>query len=172
MCEITQEEAVVKFSELMNPFLSSVVIPPALVETVINFYSNFRVMGASLENCDDMLLLEWGVNRPFLISSFTDFRFLAHNAPNFSDRQLQWLGLTRQIFTPTDECVEFDAGAIALCTYLFFEEKSGSEPASELWISYPSELNDKLDEFLQNPFVANLVSSKPSLLNVFVTYIG
>lgn len=173
LSEISQEEAVVQFSELVKPFLSSdSVNPHAVIEAVRDFYRYVRIAGAS----SDMLLLEWGTKRPFLISSFIDFSDLTlveRDAIKEADYEWQWLGLTRQIFVP-DEINEgeFDAGAIALCVHLFFGEKVGGEPASHVWVDSLNELDDGLTEFLRNPFVAQLITSTPSLVNGFVTAIG
>ncbi len=156
----------------MKPFLSSSANPRLLIETVANFYRDFRVADASIETDGDMLLLEWGTTKPNLISDFTDFRFLTDDDINFDEREFQWLGLTRQIFASENDEAEFDDEAIALCAYLFFNEKFGGEPSANLWVSDPGELNDKLKEFLQNPFVENLVNSEPSFVNAFVTYVG
>ncbi len=162
----SEEETVAKFAELLNPFLHSAVNPLSVIEVVANFYRNFRIAGTSLEDSDDMLLLEWGTNRPF---RFTGFRYLLGDV-DMEHSERQWLGLTRQIFfPPTEEDMEFGAGAIQLCAHLYFEESSGKSTPSALWVSHPDELDDQIAEFLENPFVASLVASPPTLLNAFVT---
>ena len=172
MTEVSQEDAVNKFSQLTKPFLSANANPRSLIETIANFYRDFRIAGTTIEADGDMLLLEWGTTRPHIISDFTDFRFLSDGDVSFDTREFQWLGLTRQIFASENDEAEFDDEATGLCAYLFFNEKSGGEPSSNLWVSSPSELSVKLKEFLQNHFVENLVYSKPSLVNAFVTYVG
>ncbi len=172
MPEISPEDAVGKFSQLIKPFLSSDINPRLLIETVANFYRDFRIAAAEIEADSDMLLLEWGTKKPNLTSDFTDFRDLSGEKIEFDTRKFQWLGLTRQIFAAEDKETEFDDEAIALSVSLFFKEVSGGEPSSNLWIANPNESGFKLEEFLRNPYVENLVDSKPSLVNAFVTFVG
>ncbi len=172
MPEISLENAVSKFSQLTKPFLSADAEPRFLIETVTNFYRDFRIARTEIEADGDMLLLEWGTNRPNLTSEFTDFRDLSGEKIKFDPRKFQWLGVTRQIFAAEAEETEFDDEAIALSLSLFFEEASGGEPSSNLWIANPNELGFKLEEFLRNFYVKNLVDSKPSLVNAFVTFVG
>ncbi|MBA3711288.1 MAG: hypothetical protein H0W76_02430 [Pyrinomonadaceae bacterium] len=77
MSEISQEEAVKKFAQLSQPFISSPLNPRSIIDTVTAFYRDVRIAGASIDTDGDMLLLEWGTTKPQIISSFTDFRSIS-----------------------------------------------------------------------------------------------
>lgn len=172
MTEISQEDAVNWFSQLTKPFFSSNTDPRLLIEVIIKFYRDVRIAELSVGTDGDMLLLQWGITKPFLISDFADFRHLSNGEVNFDYREFQYINLTRQIFAFENEETEFDDEAIGLCVDLIFFEKSGDEPSSNLRVTSPSELDDITKEFLQNSFVKKLVDSKPSLVNAYVTNVG
>ena len=173
MTTVSQNEAVEQFSQLMAPYISSPdVNVHQLLAGFTSFYEQVRVAGALLDSDHDMLLLEWGATVPHLIDSFQDFRNLADDELKFAGHEHRWLGLTRQIYIGEDEQVEFDDAAIGLCAFLFFGAAAGGEPSSSIWVQTPAVLREKLDEFLNVPYVRGLVESRPMRVNVFISAIG
>src|SRR5690242_421783 len=137
MIEISQEEAVRRFAEMMQQFSASGAKPRLIIETALEFYRDYRIKGASIEDDEDMLLLQWGTYFPNLLSYFTDFRPLSDKDLKYDSRKFQYVGLTRQIFIQTDEEAEFDDDAIGISVDIFFGEAVGGEPQSNFWVHSP-----------------------------------
>jgi hypothetical protein len=128
------------------------------LSVLTEWYRGTRVAGATLDQNEDMLLLQWGAMRPLRINQPSDLRGLTDADISFSDDNRQYLALARQL-SPTqgDDDEDFDNAAVQLSITLTYVVADGDEPSSNLWIRAPSDLENGIRDFRADPFVASLL---------------
>ncbi len=174
MEHLTEKKVVQLFKETFAPLLKAKTIDvQAVIQQFANFYQENRVAGASLKDDGDMLLLEWGSCEPLRLNKVTDLRTLDDDEVQFEEKSYRWLGLTRQIFTGADdEEADFDEQAFTLYIAFFFGPAKEDEPSGELWISKPAEISKNLKKLLKDKYVAQLLKSKLTRLNICIDAAG
>jgi hypothetical protein len=144
-----------------------------VLDDLIAWYRDNRIAGAALDQDADMLLLQWGVTRPLVVSEPTDLREVGDDAIKFSDQELKYLDFTRQVLAAgDDEDVEFDGAAVQMSIALSFALADGSEPGSNQWINSPDDIEDHKRVFLAVPFVESLIGVPARSIAVTVGHCG
>jgi hypothetical protein len=143
-----------------------------VLEEVISWYRDTRITGADLNADGDMLLFQWGAEKPFKVSEPTDMRALRDGEVEFFTQELQYLDFMRQVFATGDEEgdereEEFDDLAVQLSITLAYEDATGEEASSNLWIYRPEDVSAGVDKFRSIPFVQSLLF-KPARLATFL----
>lgn len=174
MPEISPEELIAQFTELVTPFL---VVPHPETRLILNalleFYRQTRVRGASLDADGDILLVHWGAKRPPLTDGVEDMRRL-------SDAELRWepagyrsFSIGRQVFPAADDPEgELDDSGFILGLDCFFQLDNERPSTSHIWILTPSDIPAKITSILNDDYVAPLISSVPSRISSHISGAG
>ncbi|WP_339910683.1 hypothetical protein [Symmachiella dynata] len=136
------------------------------------FYRNERIEGAEVDADGDMLLLQWGIQCPPMATEPIDIRNTTEVEIRFEDFETRYIDFTRQIFAAVSDDAEFDDSAIQLSLTLIYGPASGDEPSSNIWISEPDQLVEKISEFRQEPFVEQLLGTVATRLEATVQRCG
>lgn len=174
MKTIDLETSIRDFLELGQQLQS---LKPLIGENVLSeiftWYRENRIIGTSLIENGDMLLLQWGVTRPMEIFEPTDLRSISDEKIKFSTSRFQYLNFTRQVVTDFgNKDIEFDDVAIQMSISLFFgstEEKGNSD---SLWIETPNEVKSGEEKFRSIPFVNLLIETPASRVEIIAQYSG
>ena len=157
--EYSQQQVVDQFFSLSNELRAQNNIGARDVcNRMVEFFKSTRVENTNLDECDDMLLLQWGASQPLKSIESVDFRFY-HGKVEFEKEEYTYLDFTRQIFSHEDEDIDFDAEAIQLSITLIYVTVKENEHirGSNLWINTPMKIIEQLDNFYQVPFVIGLI---------------
>jgi hypothetical protein len=129
-----------------------------VLDELTAWYRDTRVERAPPEEDADMLLLQWGAERPLVVSEPTDLRKLRDNDLKFADQEQKYLDFTRQVFAAgEDEEADFDDSAVQMSITLGFGTADGSEPSSNQWIHTPDDIASGKERFASTPFVQSLL---------------
>lgn len=172
MTNLTAKESVTEFARLLEPFIQFPEKPSVVFEVLFDFYRNVRISGTKVENDDDMLLLASGYLKPLLMSGFTDFRKIKDKNIKYDTDKYLYVGLERQIFPSENEDSEFDDAAFGLFCEFIYEKSERKEEIKSLWIHQPSEINGKLQNFLEIQLAKRLYDIKPLRINAYLSYVG
>jgi hypothetical protein len=140
---------------------------------MLAFYRQVRVDDADLTADGDMLLLQWGRMRPWLLRAPTDLRLVEDGELQLEATERRYLNVTRQLIpTGAGAEAEFDDVAIQLSLTLVYEEADGSERDANRWVHSPTDLDAILTEFRQEAFVAALLARVPERVVATVDWAG
>ena len=104
------------------------LIGDRVLNKLIAWYRETRIIGTSLIDQGDMLLFQWGALRPFDIAEPTDVRGIGDGKIKFLDSKFQYLNFTRQVFANYgDNAIEFDDVAVQMRISLFYEPTTENE---------------------------------------------
>ena len=143
-----------------------------ILDRAADYYRDLRVEDADLDAQGDMLLLQWGRTRPWLLSGPTDLRLGEASVPE-ADVPRRYLDVTRQIVpTGGSPDVEFDDVALQMSLTLVYEAADGSETNHNLWVETPDGLASALVTLRETPFVAGLLSRVPDRLVATIDWAG
>jgi hypothetical protein len=123
---------------------------------VVEFYKNSRVINTDLSKGDDMLLLQWETTYPYENIETVDFRSYKGNV-KFALNRSFYLDFTRQIFSHKNDKIKFDDAAIQLHIILVYGEVPERIRGGNMWINSPSEIEEKIEKYYQEPFVLDLI---------------
>lgn len=135
---------------------------------LLAWYKKSRVLGASVDENADMVLLQWGAEEPGSLTEPVDLRttepvdLRTVDEKNLfsSGLKYQYLDFTRQVFANNEEkSLDFDDVALQMSITLYFQPATGREPNSNLWIEMPTEIEQGAAKFRETPFVATLLNS-------------
>jgi len=159
MKTVTASEAIGIFERLMTPFIET---PPSSALEVYcaltQFHRDIRVTKA-----DDSLMLEWGAMTPHLLNGFTDLRTTDFDWDNTKYRLI---AVSHQLKSTQED------DDIALRAFIYFGPATSNEPSSNIEYDGLDELEAVLDRFVQVPYVAGLLATKPSRVTAFVGEVG
>lgn len=145
-----------------------------VVEEYARWYRDVRIEEASVDDSNDMLLLEWGALRPMEISEPTDFR------PDGSYAGIKWadtlykaIQLTRQVVpAAVHEHPQFDDLAMDLSIMLCFDATSASDPGDSMWVGMPDEVDRDVAQLRKEPYVEPLLAARPQRIVVWLSGAG
>ena len=144
-----------------------------ILEWAANYYHEIRVEDADLRAQGDMLLVQWGRTRPWLLTEPTDLRPDSVAAVASESAERRYLDVTRQLVPGgNDPDDEFDDVAVQLSLTLVYEAADGSEPNANRWIETPELLVPALDAVREDPFVASLLTRVPERLVATIDWAG
>lgn len=144
-----------------------------ILARMLAYYQEVRVDDADLSSDGDMLLLQWGRIRPWVLRAPTDLRLVDDGEVQVDSRERRYLNVTRQIVPTSDGAdAEFDDVAIQLSLTLVYEEADGSERDANRWVHTPADLDAVLADFRQEPFVAALLLRAPEQVVATVDWAG
>jgi hypothetical protein len=140
---------------------------------LIAWYKDSRIIGASLDENADMILLQWGEIRPVDLTEPTDLRAVSDGKIQFLESKYQYLDFTRQVFANNEEKnLEFDDVAVQMSIRLCYESSTGSEPNSNLWIDMPDKIERAVEKFRATPFVGMLLDMPVRRAYIMVDHCG
>ena len=144
-----------------------------VLEELTAWYRGNRVTGTTLDEQDDMLLLQWGATTPLDVSEPTDLRSLGDKDVKFADQEVRYLDFTRQVFAPGDDPdADFDDSAVQMSITLGYEPADGKERGSNLWIKTPTEIDSGKNEFCAVSFVQSLLRLPARRVAITAGYCG
>lgn len=144
-----------------------------VLDELTAWYRDTRVEAAALDEDADMLLLQWGVKQPLIVTEPTDLRDLGDEDLKFSDQEVKYLDFTRQVFaTGDDENAEFDDAAVQMSITLGFAPADVSEGGSNQWINTPDDIDAGIRDFLGVPFVQSLIAVPARSVAITVFHCG
>lgn len=170
---MTPEAAITRFLELGRLLEAS---PPVtgrqVFEKILTWYQDTRIIGAALEDEEDMLLLQSGTTRPMILGEATDIRGWPDSRCIFDPHSYRYIDITRQVFaTGGDAAVEFDDVAVQMSFTLAFGQANGSEPSSTEWIASPAEIQSVMGKFM-TPYVQSLMDTPAAIVSIRVFNCG
>ena len=144
-----------------------------VIEEFSRWYRDVRIEEASVDDNNDVLLLEWGTLRPIEISEPTDFRTTSYTGINWADTLYKAIQLTRQV-VPADglEDPEFDQLAMDLSIMLCFDATAKSDPGDSMWVGTPDEVDCDVANFREEPYVKPLLTARPQRIVVWLSGAG
>jgi hypothetical protein len=175
MPEIDFESAVAEFVALGRRMQNQPQLTgDQLVDEYARWYRDVRIEEASVDDSNDMLLLEWGALRPMEISEPTDFR------PDGSYTGIQWadtlykaIQLTRQVVPAAGhEDPQFDDLAMDLSIMLCFDATAASDPGDSMCVGTPDEVDRDVADFREQPYVQPLLAARPQRIVVWLSGAG
>jgi hypothetical protein len=151
-----REDAAIKlFAKLLLPFHKTPTAQGSIaVDAMLHFFSTVPIRQA-----EDGLMIEWGASSPLIMNGLVDLR--DERLDSFSE-QYQYLGLSRQVRIRQDDD-DFE-----LAVFLYFDRAMGGEPSSNIEIEGQDGLEKAAYKLLQKEYVAKLLKTKPSRVNVFI----
>jgi hypothetical protein len=159
MAEVSERVAVKRFAALMDGFIAS---PPGtareIVDAVVEQFRAVRVKGVR-----DKLQFEWGDTSPHKLTRFADLR--TEEFAGFERQRFQWVGVTREL--PANE----DDDDTALCAFLYFGPAGEDEPSGTI-VSRLENLDARLEKFLSDGRVTELLAQRPSRITAFASEVG
>jgi hypothetical protein len=144
-----------------------------VLDELTAWYRDSGIDGAAIDQAADMLLLQWGTTRPLLVSEPIDLRKRGDDNLMFAAQELRYLDFTRQVFVAgEDEEAQFDDVAVQMSITLGFQPADGTEPISNLWIETPDEIDKKVMEFREIPFVQAHLSIPAQIITIVIDHCG
>lgn len=146
---------------------SSTLTGDHVLRELLDWYKKNRVLGASVDENADMVLLQWGAEEPRNLTEPVDLRTTEPVDFHTVDEETlfspglkyQYLDFTRQVFANNEEkSLDFDDVALQMSITLYFQPATGREPNSNLWIQIPTKIEQADAKFRETPFVAMLLN--------------
>ena len=173
MPEISPDEVILQFTELVGPFLV-VPLPEThlILDALLEFYRQTRVRGAALDADGDMFLLEWGSYQPPMIDAVTDLRRLRRGELRWDPTRYRSIHFVRQVNPAADDDGNLDDFGFCLGVYLHFQPDNEQPIPSNMWIDTPLDIPGKIADFSTRDYVAPLISSTPSRIAAYIDGAG
>lgn len=169
---LSLENAIKQFLETAQQLqFESELKADMVLDKITQFYRDIKIKGANKDPGNDMLLFQWGTEKPLIIDKPMDFRKYPYLKKKYEESERKYLDFTRQVYL-SGKNDDFDGSAIQMSMTLIYEQALGDEPSSNQWFKNPSNFALELQQYKAVPFVHSLFNSTVSRLNAKVNFCG
>ena len=164
MTQLTENEAVTEFAASITPLLRPLATGKQILDACLDFYRDTRVIGT-----DDSMMLEFGIYQRLISKNlFYDSRRVIYDC-EFSTEEYPELRIARQLFADRgddDTCLSVNISFDIKLT----DSVTKMSGMYEWWGL--EKTSDQVSKFVNEPFVAELLSLTPDYGYACATEIG